>query len=64
MILTGSFNSFVNNCVSAMKLFQIDAHVGNVSDLAFSHRNRQLCFITCGEDKTIKVYFIWHVLSI
>ncbi|GMY34068.1 WD40 domain-containing protein [Fagus crenata] len=39
---------------------EIDAHVGNVSDLAFSHRNRQLCFITCGEDKTIKV---WDALT-
>ncbi|XP_059644986.1 topless-related protein 4-like isoform X2 [Cornus florida] len=35
---------------------EIDAHVGNVSDLAFSHPNQQLCFITCGEDKTIKVW--------
>lgn len=38
-------------------LIQIDAHVGNVSDLAFSHPNKQLCIITCGEDKTIKVSF-------
>ncbi|XP_019170022.1 PREDICTED: topless-related protein 4-like isoform X2 [Ipomoea nil] len=35
---------------------EIDAHVGNVSDLAFSHPNKQLCVITCGEDKTIKVW--------
>lgn len=40
-------------------MFQIDAHVGNVSDLAFSHPNKQLCVITCGEDKTIKVYIIF-----
>ncbi|XP_050286594.1 topless-related protein 4-like isoform X3 [Quercus robur] len=35
---------------------EIDAHVGKVSDLSFSHPNRQLCIITCGEDKTIKVW--------
>ena len=36
---------------------QIDAHVGGVNDLAFSHPNKQLCVITCGDDKTIKVTF-------
>ena len=36
-------------------LIQIDAHVGGVNDLAFSHPNKQLCVITCGDDKTIKV---------
>ncbi|XP_028071518.1 topless-related protein 4-like [Camellia sinensis] len=35
---------------------EIDAHTGNVSDLAFCHPNKQLCVITCGEDKTIKVW--------
>nr|POE99808.1 protein tpr1 [Quercus suber] len=35
---------------------EIDAHVGKVSDLGFSHTNRQLCIITCGEDKNIKVW--------
>ncbi|XWS19102.1 hypothetical protein CRYUN_Cryun32bG0102400 [Craigia yunnanensis] len=35
---------------------EIDAHVGNVSDLAFSQPNKQLCFVTCGEDKMIKVW--------
>ncbi|KAB2611418.1 topless-related protein 1-like [Pyrus ussuriensis x Pyrus communis] len=34
---------------------EIDAHVGGVNDLAFSHPNEQLCVITCGDDKTIKV---------
>lgn len=34
---------------------QIEAHAGGVNDLAFSHRNKQLCVITCGDDKTIKV---------
>ncbi|XP_057459402.1 topless-related protein 4-like isoform X2 [Actinidia eriantha] len=35
---------------------EIDAHIGNVSDLAFSHPNKQLCIITCGEDKAIRVW--------
>ncbi|XP_022637350.1 topless-related protein 2 [Vigna radiata var. radiata] len=37
-------------------LFQIDAHVGGVNDLAFSNLNKQLCIITCGDDKLIKVW--------
>ncbi|CAM6106427.1 unnamed protein product [Calypogeia fissa] len=39
---------------------EIDAHVGGVNDLAFSHPNKQLCVITCGDDKTIKV---WDALT-
>ncbi|KAL1814466.1 hypothetical protein ACET3Z_017040 [Daucus carota] len=35
---------------------EIEAHVGYVSDLAFSHPNKQLCIITCGEDKAIRVW--------
>lgn len=35
---------------------EIDAHVGGVNDLAFSNPNKQLCVITCGDDKTIKVW--------
>lgn len=35
---------------------EIDAHLGGVNDLAFSHPNKQLCIITCGDDKTIKVW--------
>ncbi|XP_058226713.1 topless-related protein 4-like [Rhododendron vialii] len=35
---------------------EIDAHVGNVSDLAFSRPNKELCIITCGEDKSIRVW--------
>uniref|UniRef100_A0A1D1XVX1 Protein TOPLESS n=1 Tax=Anthurium amnicola TaxID=1678845 RepID=A0A1D1XVX1_9ARAE len=35
---------------------EIDAHVGGVNDLAFAHPNKQLCVITCGDDKTIKVW--------
>ncbi|KAJ0968054.1 hypothetical protein J5N97_024971 [Dioscorea zingiberensis] len=35
---------------------EIDAHVGGVNDIAFSHPNKILCIITCGDDKTIKVW--------
>eukprot|EP00262_Sarcandra_glabra_P008603 TRINITY_DN2218_c0_g1_i5.p1 TRINITY_DN2218_c0_g1~~TRINITY_DN2218_c0_g1_i5.p1 ORF type:complete len:1138 (+),score=249.84 TRINITY_DN2218_c0_g1_i5:76-3489(+) len=35
---------------------EIDAHVGGVNDLAFAHPHKQLCVITCGDDKTIKVW--------
>lgn len=35
---------------------EIDAHVGGVNDLAFSHPNKQLCVVTCGDDKMIKVW--------
>ncbi|TYJ31477.1 hypothetical protein E1A91_A06G201300v1 [Gossypium mustelinum] len=35
---------------------EIDAHVGGVNDIAFSHPNKLLCVITCGDDKTIKVW--------
>ncbi|XP_010259449.1 PREDICTED: protein TPR1 isoform X3 [Nelumbo nucifera] len=37
---------------------EIDAHVGSVNDLAFSHPNpnKQLCVVTCGDDKLIKVW--------
>ncbi|OAY36934.1 topless-related protein 1 [Manihot esculenta] len=35
---------------------EIDAHVGGVNDLAFSTPHKQLCVITCGDDKTIKVW--------
>ena len=37
-------------------IFQIDAHVGGVNDISFSTPNKQLCVITCGDDKTIKVW--------
>ncbi|CAL5321590.1 unnamed protein product [Camellia sinensis] len=37
-------------------LFQIDAHVSGVNDIAFAHPNKQLCIVTCGDDKTIKVW--------
>ncbi|KAK4338634.1 hypothetical protein RND71_043121 [Anisodus tanguticus] len=35
---------------------EIDAHAGGVNDIAFAHPNRQLCIVTCGDDKTIKVW--------
>ncbi|XP_019056179.1 PREDICTED: topless-related protein 1-like isoform X2 [Nelumbo nucifera] len=35
---------------------EIDAHNGGVNDIAFSHPNKQLCIITCGDDKSIKVW--------
>ncbi|XP_044486596.1 topless-related protein 2-like isoform X2 [Mangifera indica] len=35
---------------------EIDAHVGGVNDIAFSHPNKQLCIVTCGDDKLIKVW--------
>uniref|UniRef100_A0A5B7ANF3 Putative topless-related protein 4 isoform X1 n=1 Tax=Davidia involucrata TaxID=16924 RepID=A0A5B7ANF3_DAVIN len=35
---------------------EIDAHVGSVNDLAFSYPNKQLCVVTCGEDRFIKVW--------
>jgi WD40 repeat protein len=39
---------------------EIDAHVGGVNDIAFSHPASQLCIITCGDDKNIKV---WDAVS-
>ncbi|XP_073011720.1 protein TOPLESS-RELATED PROTEIN 2-like [Typha latifolia] len=35
---------------------ELDAHVGGVNDIAFSHPNKSLSIITCGDDKTIKVW--------
>jgi WD40 repeat protein len=34
---------------------QTEAHAGSVNDLAFSYPNKQLCVVTCGEDRVIKV---------
>ncbi|KAH7416089.1 hypothetical protein KP509_14G074500 [Ceratopteris richardii] len=36
--------------------FEMDAHIGGVNDIAFAHPNKQLCIITCGDDKMIKVW--------
>ncbi|KAL5786017.1 hypothetical protein ACOSQ2_008409 [Xanthoceras sorbifolium] len=35
---------------------EIDAHVGSVNDLVFSNPSKQLSIITCGDDRTIKVW--------
>ncbi|KAE9464317.1 hypothetical protein C3L33_03710, partial [Rhododendron williamsianum] len=35
---------------------EIEAHSGSVNDLAFSYPNKQLCIVTCGEDRLIKVW--------
>ncbi|XP_048133036.1 topless-related protein 4-like [Rhodamnia argentea] len=35
---------------------EIEAHVGSVNDLAFSYPNQQLCVVTRGEDRSIKVW--------
>ncbi|KAK4802794.1 hypothetical protein SAY86_000997 [Trapa natans] len=37
---------------------EIEAHIGSVNDLAFSIPNKQLCIVTCGDDKLIKVWDI------
>uniref|UniRef100_A0A7N0U0Z2 CTLH domain-containing protein n=2 Tax=Kalanchoe fedtschenkoi TaxID=63787 RepID=A0A7N0U0Z2_KALFE len=35
---------------------EIEAHAGSVNDLAFSYPHKQLSFVTCGEDRIIKVW--------
>jgi len=35
---------------------QVDAHIGGVNDLSFALPNKQLCIVTCGDDKLIKVH--------
>ncbi|CAH1432821.1 unnamed protein product [Lactuca virosa] len=35
---------------------EIEAHGGNVNDLAFSYPNKQLCIVSCGDDRLIKVW--------
>ena len=41
---------------------QIDAHIGGVNDIAFSHPNKTLSIITCGDDKLIKVRILCDLL--
>uniref|UniRef100_A0A0D9UZ66 CTLH domain-containing protein n=1 Tax=Leersia perrieri TaxID=77586 RepID=A0A0D9UZ66_9ORYZ len=38
------------------QVLEIDAHSGAVNDIAFSRPNKQLCVVTCGDDKLIKVW--------
>lgn len=40
---------------------QIDAHIGGVNDIAFSHPNKSLSIVTCGDDKTIKAMTLFCV---
>ncbi|XVF89353.1 hypothetical protein PTKIN_Ptkin19aG0123500 [Pterospermum kingtungense] len=35
---------------------EIDSHIGAVNNLAFCNPNKNLCVVTCGDDKTIKVW--------
>ncbi|XP_047329931.1 topless-related protein 4-like [Impatiens glandulifera] len=35
---------------------EVEAHSGSVNDIAFSYPNKQLSFVTCGEDRLIKVW--------
>lgn len=35
---------------------EVDAHAGAVNDIAFAYPNKQLCVLTCGDDKLIKVW--------
>ncbi|EPS69182.1 hypothetical protein M569_05580, partial [Genlisea aurea] len=35
---------------------EIDAHTGGVNDIVFAYPNKQLCVVTCGDDKLIKVW--------
>lgn len=50
-----SFILFLVTLGNVLTSLQIDAHVGGVNDLAFSYPNKQLCIVTCGDDKLIKV---------
>ncbi|KAM0861873.1 hypothetical protein ACQ4PT_045607 [Festuca glaucescens] len=38
------------------QVLEIEAHSGGVNDIAFSRPNKQLCVVTCGDDKLIKVW--------
>ncbi|XP_031279553.1 protein TOPLESS-like [Pistacia vera] len=46
--------------INVQQKLEIDAHIGGVNDLAFPKPDGQLLVITCGDDKTIKV---WDVVS-
>ncbi|KAG6750420.1 hypothetical protein POTOM_044913 [Populus tomentosa] len=51
-----AFNKHLIHFIDLPLSPQIDAHVGGVNDLAFAHPNKQLCVVTCGDDKLIKVW--------
>ncbi|VAI41235.1 unnamed protein product [Triticum turgidum subsp. durum] len=38
------------------QVVEIEAHSGGVNDIAFSRPNKQLCVVTCGDDKLIRVW--------
>uniref|UniRef100_A0A453N7K2 Uncharacterized protein n=2 Tax=Aegilops tauschii subsp. strangulata TaxID=200361 RepID=A0A453N7K2_AEGTS len=38
------------------EVVEIEAHSGEVNDIAFSQPNKQLCVVTCGDDKLIRVW--------
>uniref|UniRef100_A0A8R7K4I4 Uncharacterized protein n=1 Tax=Triticum urartu TaxID=4572 RepID=A0A8R7K4I4_TRIUA len=38
------------------QVVEIEAHSGGVNDIAFSLPNKQLCAVTCGDDKLIRVW--------
>ncbi|KAL8158733.1 hypothetical protein V2J09_000270, partial [Rumex salicifolius] len=45
------------NCTGELRNpLEIEAHAGSVNDLAFSYPTKQLCVVTCGEDRLIKVW--------
>ncbi|GJT17773.1 topless-related protein 4 [Tanacetum coccineum] len=35
---------------------KIEAHIGNVNDLAFLNQDHRLYIITCGQDTTVKIW--------
>ncbi|XP_078434673.1 topless-related protein 2-like [Wolffia australiana] len=39
-----------------LKTLEMQAHVGRVNDIAFSHLNEQACVISCGDDKLAIVW--------
>ncbi|KAK4746150.1 hypothetical protein SAY87_012462 [Trapa incisa] len=48
------YSCHVSNDLRQQK--EIEAHTGSVNDLAFAYPNKQLCVVTCGDDKLIKVW--------
>jgi hypothetical protein len=45
------------------QVLEIEAHSGGVNDIAFSRPNKQLCVVTCGDDKLIRVFDMsWMII--